>query len=65
MLTKSIYCGDNWEFQITQDDTGVSLDLKSKSHNIQKWEIEELRDFINQYLGQTETRRKTQQGNIL
>jgi len=37
MLTKSIYCGDNWEFQITQDDTGVS-------------EIEELRDFINQHL---------------
>ena len=51
MITKNIYCGDNWEFQIIQEDQNISLNLKTKSITIQKWEIEELRDFLTQYLG--------------
>lgn len=58
METKHIYCGDNWEFQITKDDKNISLNLKSRSHSIQKWEIEELRDFLTAYLNQLETTHK-------
>lgn len=50
MNTKNTYCGDGWEFEITTEDGSISLGLKNNPVSIQKWELEELIDFLKKYL---------------
>ena len=51
MQTKNIYCGDGWEFEITtDDDKSIALSLKNKPTSVQKWELEELVDFLKKFL---------------
>jgi hypothetical protein len=51
MQTKNIYCGDGWEFEITTyDDKSIALSLKNKPTSVQRWELEELAEFLKRYL---------------
>lgn len=57
MQTKNIYVGSNWEFQIhtdtgelAGDDGTISLYIPKQAPNVQKWEIEELIEFLKKYL---------------
>lgn len=50
MQTKNVYCGDGWEFEITTVDKDIYLNLKKKPTSVQKWELEELVNFLKKYL---------------
>jgi hypothetical protein len=50
MKTKTVYCGDGWEFQIDKEDKGQSLSLKGKCGSVERWELEELMEFLKNYL---------------
>jgi hypothetical protein len=55
MQTQNIYCGDNWQFNLTKDDedTYLKVKIRSTSENgqkVERWELEELNVFLNNYL---------------
>lgn len=56
MKTKNTYCGDGWEFEITTDETEIYLSMKQTKHpkllpvSLERYELEELRDFLNNFL---------------
>jgi hypothetical protein len=50
MQTKNVYCGDGWEFQIIKDGEDLELVMKNKHTPVQRWELEELAEFLKRYL---------------
>ena len=50
MQTKNVYCGDGWELEIMKDGEDLYLSMKNKHTPVQRWELEELAEFLNKYL---------------
>lgn len=55
MKTKNTYCGDGWDFEITTDDADwetptIHLSMKRRDQPINRWELEELADFLKEFL---------------
>jgi hypothetical protein len=57
MQTKNVYCGDGWEFEIMKDSQDLYISMKSKHTPIQRWELQELSDFLQKYLEDNHTQK--------